>query len=504
MSTFNKFQRSVIFNYIIGSMIAVFGVGSIFIFQTLNLETEEMVYFLIAMGSSVIIMLGCELYAYRRHVAPIAQAFKQESPSIDEIHTAIMATHKFPLLTVRRIIGPHFLGLAIPASSFLSVLIYLGELSIPYTYIAMAWSGGALIALLHALVEYFMADRAIRPIIKELNEKGMHLYGCDLGISENAGVTIKQKLFVSSLFTSTFPVLLFMMATKVRLGQGVDAGVEDYWSWASVIMVVILAVALGTSFFLNRSIQEPLEALQKRFGDVYKGEYERVENTYSDEFAYLASGFNHMVSGIKERDERNEEMLESFFTVIAATLDARDPYTAGHSKRVAEYSVQIAERAGFSAEDIDLLRKSALLHDIGKIGIRDDVLLKEGKLTVEEFEQIKGHPAIGSNILEQVELPKDLQPILPGVRYHHERYDGKGYPEGLKGEAIPVFGRLMAVADAYDAMTSDRPYRKGMSKEKALAIIEEGKGTQWDPYFSEIFLEMMQGKTQSDYLVSTF
>lgn len=183
-------------------------------------------------------------------------------------------------------------------------------------------------------------------------------------------------------------------------------------------------------------------------------------------------------------------MLDSLFTLFAATLDARDPYTAGHSLRVAAYSVEIATAANLPHEQIELLRKSALLHDIGKIGIRDDVLLKEGRLTDEEFQIIQQHPVIGVHILSQVQLPKTLQPILPGVKYHHERYDGKGYPEGLVGEDIPLFGRIMAIADAYDAMTSDRPYRKGMPVEKALSILEEGMGTQWDATFTRLFLDL--------------
>jgi putative nucleotidyltransferase with HDIG domain len=197
-----------------------------------------------------------------------------------------------------------------------------------------------------------------------------------------------------------------------------------------------------------------------------------------------------MVEGIQGRDQENEQLLDSLFTLFAATLDARDPYTAGHSLRVAEYSVEIARAAGLADDQVELLRKSALLHDIGKIGIRDDVLLKEGRLTEEEFDKIKQHPVIGVHILSQVHLPMKLQPILPGVKYHHERYDGKGYPEGLAGEAIPVFGRIMAIADAYDAMTSDRPYRKGMPVEKALAILEDGSGTQWDASFTQLFLDL--------------
>ncbi|NOU73133.1 HD domain-containing protein [Paenibacillus sp. LMG 31458] len=132
-------------------------------------------------------------------------------------------------------------------------------------------------------------------------------------------------------------------------------------------------------------------------------------------------------------------------------------------------------------QELDLLNKTALLHDIGKIGVRDDVLLKESRLTNEEFEQIKLHPVLDESILKQIEPAEAMAPLLPGVRSHHERYNGGGYPDGLKGLDIPEFGRIIAVADAFDAMTSDRPYRKGMPIEKALAILAEGKGTQWDP-----------------------
>jgi len=138
------------------------------------------------------------------------------------------------------------------------------------------------------------------------------------------------------------------------------------------------------------------------------------------------------------------------------------------------------------------LKKSAILHDIGKIGIPDGILLKDGKLTDDEFTKIKKHPEIGAYIIQQVQGFSEMDLVIEGVMYHHERYDGIGYPMGLAGEAIPLFGRLIAVADAFDAMTSDRPYRTGMSFDKALGIIEEGKGVQWDPVFSNLFIDLMR------------
>ncbi|MNE41724.1 Cyclic di-GMP phosphodiesterase response regulator RpfG [compost metagenome] len=157
--------------------------------------------------------------------------------------------------------------------------------------------------------------------------------------------------------------------------------------------------------------------------------------------------------------------------------------------RVAEYAVNIGILAKLPDDQLHDLRKAALLHDIGKIGIRDDVLLKDGRLTDEEWEQIKQHPVLGESILKQIEPMDAMAPFLPGVRSHHERYDGKGYPDGLQGDEIPLFGRIIAVADAFDAMTSDRPYRKGMDTSTAIGILEEGRGTQWDPHFADLFIE---------------
>ncbi|MCL6585462.1 MAG: HD-GYP domain-containing protein, partial [Anoxybacillus sp.] len=152
------------------------------------------------------------------------------------------------------------------------------------------------------------------------------------------------------------------------------------------------------------------------------------------------------------------------------------------------------KRLRLPEEQLQKLYKSAILHDIGKIGIPDAVLLKDGRLTDEEFAWIKKHPVLGENILRQVQPIEEVKDLLPGIRSHHERIDGKGYPDGLKGEQIPLFGRIIAVADAFDAMTSDRPYRKGMSVETAVSILLSGKGTQWDAEMVDHFVAHLQGQ----------
>jgi HD-GYP domain-containing protein (c-di-GMP phosphodiesterase class II) len=217
-------------------------------------------------------------------------------------------------------------------------------------------------------------------------------------------------------------------------------------------------------------------------------------NVYTDEFSKVFIGFNHMVNAINERESTNKQLLESFMISLSATLDARDPYTSGHSSRVAKFSLEIGHGLGLDKDDLELLYQTALLHDIGKIGVPDHVLLKEGKLTEEEFAHIKAHPVIGEHILKQVQPASKVARMLPGIRHHHERMDGKGYPDGLKDQQIPLYGRIIAVADSFDAMTSDRPYRKGMVEEKALNILLAGKDTQWDSAIVDLFISIRKSK----------
>ncbi|MFD2972491.1 HD-GYP domain-containing protein [Peribacillus deserti] len=443
---------------------------------------------------SMLIMLLCEYSVYLKHIKPLNELYKEDNPAFHLLENAFHTIHTFPVLTVKRILGPHLLGLSLPASLLALIFIKLGYLDFPIYFIGLAWMGALLVAVMHALIEFFLTYRSIVPVVTDIIKRS-EAYGKKLSLPLKNLITIKGKLIYSSVFIAVFPILGFILASGIQLNQTSSGDLSSYWKWAVTDLAVIVSLAAFSSLLLYENINKPIEVLKQRFTKVEEGHMDPIVNIYLDEYATLVTGFNTMVKGIKDRDQRNDSLLESFYTVFAATLDARDPYTAGHSNRVAEFSVLIGEKAELDPTQIDLLKKSSLLHDIGKIGVRDAVLLKEGRLTDEEFEQIKLHPVIGANILEQVNLPNDLKPLLPGVKYHHERYDGKGYPEGLKGEEIPLFVRIMAVADAYDAMTSDRPYRKGMPVEKALSILEDGKGTQWDPHFVDLFIFVMKNQT---------
>ncbi|MDD3145809.1 MAG: HD domain-containing protein, partial [Candidatus Riflebacteria bacterium] len=202
---------------------------------------------------------------------------------------------------------------------------------------------------------------------------------------------------------------------------------------------------------------------------------------------------NQAVSAIENARlyENIQKVYLSTIEVLATAIDAKDPYTQGHSRRVTLYSVAIAEELNLPPKEIESIRYAGLLHDVGKIGIKDSIIRKPGRLTDEEYAIIKKHPAIGAKILRPVDFLADK---IPGVLHHHEYYDGRGYPEHLTGENIPLAGRIICVADAFDAMTTNRPYRKGLSVKTAVGELQKFSGKQFDPVCVEAFLKAFDRK----------
>lgn len=190
------------------------------------------------------------------------------------------------------------------------------------------------------------------------------------------------------------------------------------------------------------------------------------------------------------KDKLEKAYLESIET-LRYTVEAKDPYTKGHSDRVAEFSVLIGKKLGLSEEDLKTLRIGGLFHDIGKIGIPDSILLKDSRLTPDEYSEIKHHPSIGTHILSNATI---FTNIIPIVKYHHERYDGRGYPENLKGEEIPFLARIATVADAFDAMSSKRTYRNNLEISTIIDEIKNNSGTQFDPKIAEVFLDIIENE----------
>lgn len=210
----------------------------------------------------------------------------------------------------------------------------------------------------------------------------------------------------------------------------------------------------------------------------------------------LAQEVEEKTHEVLEQHRKLEALFIQIIKALSGAIDAKDTYTKGHSSRVAEYSMQIAKRAGLSREQQEDIYTIGLLHDVGKIGIPDTIINKPSALSDEEYNIIKTHPALGETILKNI---KEFPKLVTGARYHHERYDGGGYPDGLSGKDIPLEARIIAVADSYDAMTSRRSYRDALPQEKVRTEIEKGKGTQFDPAFADIMLAMID--EDNDYLM---
>jgi HD-GYP domain-containing protein (c-di-GMP phosphodiesterase class II) len=258
-----------------------------------------------------------------------------------------------------------------------------------------------------------------------------------------------------------------------------------------VTLLVVLFAAMETRL-VARWMDRPISTLVEATEALQKGDFSiRVPVDGMEEMARLGNKFNQMAEQLDTLIRREREYMQKGMDQIVRSfylaVEMKDPYTAGHSERVTRYALLIydylddAKKQTISRND---LRYAGLMHDIGKVAIPDRVLLKEGKLNDEEYELIKLHTTIGADIVERIE---SLAHVSPGVRHHHERWDGNGYPDGLKGEDIPLLGRILAVADTFDAMTSTRSYRKAMTAEEAYAEIVRCSGTQFDPEIVRAF-----------------
>jgi HD-GYP domain-containing protein (c-di-GMP phosphodiesterase class II) len=216
------------------------------------------------------------------------------------------------------------------------------------------------------------------------------------------------------------------------------------------------------------------------------------EREFTEDQFRLIAALRYQSAALLENARRYQleyAMFDGFARSLAKAVDFRDAYTRGHSERVADLSKGIAAELGLTTDEIEVVLRAATLHDLGKIGINDTLLKKPGKLSREEFAAIRAHAANGFEILKAA---PSFEALLPGIRHHHERYDGQGYPDGLAGNSIPLLARIIAVADAYDAMTSDRPYRTALLDDRACAELLEGAGTQFDPQIVEAILRHLR------------
>jgi HD-GYP domain-containing protein (c-di-GMP phosphodiesterase class II) len=252
--------------------------------------------------------------------------------------------------------------------------------------------------------------------------------------------------------------------------------------WISLI-AALLTILIGV--FFARKLTHPVRELAGGAHRIASGDFsQRIEVTSRTELGDLGNSFNLMtdqierfIKDLQQSAEANRQLFIGTVKGLAAAIDGKDPYTRGHSERVSRFSIAIAQRLGLPDDEVEKIRISALLHDVGKIGIDDSILKKPAALTDEEYEIMKKHPQKGYKIMSQIPAMKEF---LPGMYMHHEMVNGQGYPQGLKGDEIPLMGKIVAVADTFDAMTTERPYQKAMKFEDALARIESFVGTRYD------------------------
>ena len=315
------------------------------------------------------------------------------------------------------------------------------------------------------------------------------------------GTTITES---SGSSVDRIEILTPVIAFNKRLGSVVlsmnKSALHDAQRAARKLIMLVFAVILVTgmagSIVLSSRLTKPIQELSAGVNELKRGMGSRRLKVYSqDEFGTLTTSFNEMMVQITDQSgqisnyaKALEESYVSTVSVLAAAIDARDPYTHGHSKRVSRFSVQLGRELGLNAAELEDLEVACLFHDIGKIKTPDSILRKRGKLNEREHKEMMHHTEYGADILSKATL---LHKYIPAVRHHHEWFNGNGYPDGLKKDAIPLFAAIIAITDTYDAMTSSRPYRDAISKLQTLEELKKCSGTQFDPDLVRVFIRLM-------------
>ena len=279
--------------------------------------------------------------------------------------------------------------------------------------------------------------------------------------------------------------------------QGLAAAERSIRKLIFAAAAVILVIAFFGTLVLSSIFTHPVKRLHKGVLSLASSEtFQPVPVHSSDELGALTRNFNRMAetilaqkNSLQRKALQLEEAYISMVRVLAASLDARDPYTMGHSTRVARMSCLLGRRLGMDEEELSNLERAAIFHDLGKIQTPDDVLLKGERLSHAEVERMRSHPVDGTEILR---MAPSLHRYIPVVRAHHEWYNGEGYPDGIKGDEIPLHAQIIALADAFDAMTTERPYRDALSSEEAIDEILQSRGTQFSPDLADAFAKMVR------------
>jgi putative nucleotidyltransferase with HDIG domain len=273
--------------------------------------------------------------------------------------------------------------------------------------------------------------------------------------------------------------------------QGIRKMLQNNIDKSLIFFTGLLLISRILGYFFSSYFARPIEQLAEEAAIIASGQYEnRFTTGRKDEIGTLAEALNNMASRIIDGTRERENFLIGILMALTRSIDAKSPWTAGHSERVTKYAEAIGHSLNLNDDQMRVLSISAILHDIGKIAVPEQILDKQGKLSKEEYDVVKKHPRTGADILAHI---PSYETILYGVLHHHEHWDGTGYPNGLTEKNIPLFARIICVADAYDALTDERPYRKAWTKEQALQFLDQQKEKMFDPEIVDVFKKIPMG-----------
>jgi putative nucleotidyltransferase with HDIG domain len=376
-----------------------------------------------------------------------------------------------------------FTGMLAAVVSFRPIVQRLNEASVRGRTVFIVDHDGKLIA--HPNTQKFIPgeDAGGKKVVSQIMNLPKDLHNTEtMRYTEKSG---KNSVEMIGTY-STLSELNWAVVAERKLEEArTDAGVTELNRQALAFVSIVVLSAILVGYFFAVGISGPIRSLAASTRAISRGEFhQRSPVRGASEISELAENFNKMASDIedyieklKEAAEENRELFIGSIRMLAAAIDEKDPYTRGHSGRVAKYSQIIGRELGMPPDELDKLRIAALLHDVGKIGVDDRVLKKPGSLTPEEFDLMKQHTVKGANIMRPV---SQLKEMLPGIELHHEHIDGRGYPYGLSGPQIPLMARIIGVADTLDAMTTNRPYQTAMDLDFALGRIKALTGSKFD------------------------
>lgn len=470
--------------YGLGTLAAV-SLGALLFAVSLRLTPAGWTVFILSVLGGVVPMVLLDVaitLSYLRPLRRFIAAGAAGDPGPEAGGRAYACVRALPEVSALRTIGPHFLGLTIPGVAVGLLLSRQYATGATPIQVVLVTAAAFSIACGHGVFEYLAQHRAIVPLLVSLRPYAD-------GAPRARRLSVRSRSFIISCAIGAIPTAAMAMTAYTRFAGGPGFRMADYVRWVVALSAFGAIFSVVAALLLARSVTDPLESLLVAVRALADGApVPQLSEDAADEFGEVMHGFNQMAAALDHRLGEQAQLTDSIIAVLAAALDARDPYTQGHSERVAQVAMRIGERLGLCADDRLALERAARLHDIGKIGVKGGLLLKRGPLTDDEWSEMRRHPVIGSDILSRVRPESAVASLLPAVRSHHERPDGRGYPEGLRSPSIPLLARIIAVADAYDALTSDRPYRPRLSPQQARTILADGAGTQWDSTIVGAFL----------------